>query len=273
MPIKGVRLARRERTGIIERCVNKSILIVALQGCKNSVIGNETFVYRAGQTVVTGVDLPSASFVKEGSPEKPYLAIVMELDLYLLSQLAAELPSSKLYEKTLKGMASSETDPEILEAFLRLLKLLDGPAKEIEMLSPMILREIHYRLLTGPLGGSLRAVNTLGTHSLRIAQAISWLRQNYKEPLKVSQLADKANMSLSTFHRHFARVTTLSPIQYQKQLRLYEAQRLMVVEDMDATNAGYMVGYESANQFNREYKRMFGEPPLKDKKKFFAKAE
>ena len=131
-------------------------------------------------------------------------------------------------------------------------------------MAPMILREIHYRLLIGPQGSFLRTVNTFGTQGNQVAQAISWLRNNYKEPVQVDELAKKVNMATSTFHRHFKQLTSLSPLQFQKRLRLYEAQRLMLVENEYAANAGMAVGYESPTQFNREYKRLFGEPPSRN---------
>ena len=141
---------------------------------------------------------------------------------------------------------------DVLDAFLRLTELLDTP-DQIPVLAPMIVREIHYRLLVGPRGRFLRAVNTAGSRGNRIAKAIAWLRNNYKEPLQVDELARKVNMAPSTFHRHFKQITTLSPLQYQKRLRLYEAQRLMLVENEYDSSACLAVGYESPTQFNREY--------------------
>jgi AraC-like DNA-binding protein len=151
----------------------------------------------------------------------------------------------------------------MLEAFTRLAELLDTP-EHIEYLAPLLIREIHYRLLTGPLGKHVMAINMFGTQANRIAFAITWLENNYKAAIKIEDLAHHVNMSVSTFHRNFKRMTTLSPLQFQKKLRLLEAQRLMLTDGMDATSAAYEVGYESSAQFNREYKRMFGNPPLKD---------
>jgi transcriptional regulator GlxA family with amidase domain len=157
-------------------------------------------------------------------------------------------------------MAVVEVDPDVLDAFLRLVELLDRP-EQIPVLAPMIIREIHYRLLIGPQGERLRMINTLGTQSNQIARSITWLKENYREPLQVDELARKVNMATSTFHRHFRQVTTLSPLQFQKRMRLFEAQRRMLVENEDASIAALAVGYESPTQFNREYKRQFGEPP------------
>jgi transcriptional regulator GlxA family with amidase domain len=207
------------------------------------------------------VDIPSANHVITASPEKPFLAVTLGLDKYLITQLAAEIPpSSRPGNNSYKGMAVAEVDPDVMDAFLRLVELLEKP-EQIPVLAPMFIREIHYRLLIGPQGERLRMVNTLGTQINQIARTLTWLRDNYKAPLQVDELARKANMATSTFHRHFRQVTTISPLQFQKHLRLYEAQRLMLVENEDAAIAAMAVGYESSTQFNREYKRMFGEPP------------
>lgn len=162
------------------------------------------------------------------------------------------------------GLSIGELDADLLQCFLRLVELLDKP-EQIRIRAPMVIREIHYLLLAGPQGESLRQLNTLGTQSNMIAQAISWLKDNYKEPLHVDELARRANMSSSTFHRHFKEITGLSPLQFHKQLRLHEAQRLMVLENRKASSVSLLVGYESDTQFNREYKRLFGEPPYRDK--------
>ena len=211
--------------------------------------------------MVAGVDLPSVSYITVASPERPFLGLSLSLDKYLIAQLAAEIPpSSKLGNGSFRGISIAKVDPDVLDAFLRLAELHDKPG-QIPVLAPLVIREIHYRLLIGPHGERLRMLNTHGTQSNQIAKTITWLRKNYKEPLQVNELARKANMATSTFHRHFREVTTLSPLQFQKRLRLYEAQRLMLTEDEDAAVACLAVGYESPTQFNREYKRLFGEPP------------
>ena len=216
-----------------------------------------------GRTIAwwLGWDLPSANHVLVASPEKPFLAVTLDLDKYLITKLAAEIPpSSRIANDVYKGVDLAEVDPYVLDAFLRLIELLDKP-EHIPVLAPMIIREIHYRLLIGPQGNRLRLFNTFGTQSNQIARTITWLRTNYKAPLRVDELAQKANMATSTFHRHFRQVTTISPLQFQKYFRLYEAQRLMLMEDEDVSVAAMAVGYESPTQFNREYKRMFGESP------------
>jgi AraC-like DNA-binding protein len=255
-------ISRRHDAKELENCtIYKPLVAVVVQGSKRSVIGSEEYRYSQNHCLVIGVDIPSANHVLVASPEQPFLAVTLDLDKYLITQLAAEVPpSSRLGNSVYKGMAVAEVDPDVLDAFLRLVELLEKPV-QIPVLAPMIIREIHYRLLIGPQGERLRMVNTLGTQSNQIAKTITWLMDNYKEPLHVDELARKVNMATSTFHRHFRQVTTLSPLQFQKRLRLYEAQRLMLAENEDATIAGLAVGYESPTQFNREYKRQFGEPP------------
>ncbi len=261
--IEGFMISRRHDAKELENCVYKPLVAVVLQGTKRSVIGSEEYRYGENHCLVIGVDLPSANHLLFASPEKPFLAVTLDLDKYLITQLAAEIPPSSRFENgSHRGIAVAEVDPDVLDAFLRLVELLDRP-EQIPVLAPMIIREIHYRLLIGPQGELLRMLNTLGTQSNQIARSISWLRDNYKEPLQVDELARRVNMATSTFHRHFRQVTTLSPLQFQKRLRLYEAQRLMLVENEDASIAALAVGYESATQFNREYKRQFGEPPYR----------
>lgn len=254
-------IARRDDPNQLENCFSKPLVGLIVQGFKRSVIGSEEYCYGENQCLVAGVDIPSSFYVTDCSPEKPFLAISLELDKYLISQLAAEIPpSSGLGSGVSRGISVADVDARVLEAFLRLVELLENP-EQIPILSPMIIREIHYRLLIGPQGEHLRSLNTFGTQSNQIAQAITWLRDNYKEQLQVDELARKVNMATSTFHRHFKEVTSLSPLQFHKRLRLYEAQRLMLAKNENATSAGLTVGYESPTQFNREYKRLFGEPP------------
>jgi len=259
--IKGLQIARHHDAKEIQNCIYRPLVAVIVQGTKRSVIGSEVYQYGENHCLVVGVDIPSANHSIVASPGQPFLAVALDLDKYLITQLAAEIPpSSRPGNNAYKGMAVAEVDPDVMDAFLRLVELLEKP-EQISVLAPMIIREIHYRLLIGPQGERLRMVNTLGSQSNQIARTIGWLRDNYKEPLQVDELAKKANMATSTFHRHFRQVTTLSPLQFQKCLRLYEAQRLMLVENEDAAIASLAVGYESPTQFNREYKRLFGEPP------------
>jgi AraC-like DNA-binding protein len=260
--IEGLMISRRHDAKELENCIiYKPLVAVIVQGSKRSVIGSEEYRYGENHYLVIGVDIPSANHVLVASSEKPFLTVTLDLDKYLIAQLAAEIPpSSRIGNGAFKGIAVTEADPEVMEAFLRLVELLEKPER-IPVLAPMIIREIHYHLLIGPQGECLRMLNTLGSQSNQIARSITWLRDNYKEPLQIDELAKKVNMATSTFHHHFRQVTTLSPLQFQKRLRLYEAQRLMLVGKEDAANAALAVGYESPMQFNREYKRQFGAPP------------
>ena len=237
--IKGFRIARRDIPHIIERCVLKPIVIVTVQGKKRTIVSKIPYEYGVGQSFFIGMDLPGDSLVLDASPEKPYLSMILELDAVLITQIAAELPNNGTDKQKVLAVVCSETDPALFEAFTRLAELLDKP-EQIKFLSPMIIREIHYRLLTGPFGKHIRAINTLGSQSNMIAHAITWLEKNYKNPLKVEELAENSNMAVSTFHRNFKLITSLSPLQFQKKLRLLEAQRLMLTEGMDATNTCYI---------------------------------
>jgi AraC-like DNA-binding protein len=262
--IEALTMARRDQPNQLENCFSRPLVGVIVQGFKRSVIGSQEYCYGENQCLVAGVDMPSTFYVTGASPERPFLSISLDLDKYLISQLAAEIPGlSSLGNGCNKGISVADVDPRVMDAFLRLVELLENP-EQIPVLAPLISREIHYRLLVGPQGDHLRRLNTFGTQSNQIAQAITWLRGNYKEPLHIEKLAQKVNMAASTFHRHFKELTTISPLQFHKRLRLYEAQRLMLVENENAASASLAVGYESPTQFNREYKKLFGEPPHRD---------
>lgn len=262
--VGGLSMSRRESDEHVENCFYKPSVGLVVQGSKRSIVGSDEYSYGENQCLVVSVDMPSSFFASGATHEHPFLAIALDLDRYLISRLVMKLPTvSDRGNESYKGVAVTDVNLDLLNAFLRLAELLEKP-EEVSFLAPVIIQEIHYRLLTGPLGNNLRRFSTLGTQSNQIARAIVWLRDNYKEPLQVETLARRVNMGTSTFHRHFKEVTTLSPLQYHKRLRLYEAQRLMLTEDADAASASLTVGYESPTQFNREYKRMFGEPPRRD---------
>ena len=257
--IKGFNISVRTAPTVNQHCFYKPMAIVILQGKKQTMLGSEHFTYNANQLVVTSVDIPTVGSIVEASPEKPFMSLVLELDNYIIGQLLSEgnYPQNDYVSR---GMGITDADENILDAFYRLLMLLEQEERQ-KIMAPLIIKEIHYLLLTSPLGDIIRAVNTKGSQNNQIANAIAWLKENFRQPLKIEELAKKFNMAESSFYRHFNKVTSISPLQYQKQLRLYEAQRLMLSENMDAANAAYEVGYESASQFNREYKRMFGTPP------------
>jgi len=239
-------------------------ICMAVQGAKRVILGEDTFVYDAKRYLITSVHLPTIVQIIDASPVKPYLGLRLKFDLREVSQLMVDsnLPQPRTQQSS-RGMATGEVTHQLVNAFIRLIDLLNDE-KDIPILAPVIQREIIYRILVGDQGERLRQIATAGSHSQHIAKAIGWLKSNYSQAISMDDLAAQANMSTSTFHHHFRSLTALSPLQFQKQLRLQEARRLMLIERMDAANAAFQVGYESPSQFNREYNRQFGAPPLRD---------
>jgi AraC-like DNA-binding protein len=240
-----------------------SICVIA-SGAKRVLLGDETYVYDPHHFLLTSVDLPTFVQVIKASPEKPYLGLVLKIDHREISQLMVDsnLPPPRPQQSS-RGIATGEVTLPLLAAIQRLIDLLAEP-KDIPILAPIIQREIFYRLLVGDQGVRLRQMASAGSQSQQIARAIDWLKGNFTQPLRIDDLAAQVNMSTSTFHHHFREVTSMSPLQYQKWLRLNEARRLLLAENQDATTAAFQVGYESPSQFSREYSRLFGAPPLRD---------
>ncbi|WP_243374762.1 AraC family transcriptional regulator [Geotalea sp. SG265] len=262
--VPGLGLFRRiEPTEPMSGMYEPSICMV-VQGAKRVVLGEETYVYDARHYLITSVHLPTVVQVIEASHEKPYLGLRLLIDQKEVAHLMADsnLPQPRI-QQTSRGMATGEVTLPLLTAFQRLIDLL-GDEQDIPILAPIIQKEIIYRLLVGDQGARLRQIASAGSQSQQIARAIEWLKNNYREQLHIDDLAEQARMSTSTFHHHFRTMTALSPLQYQKQLRLQEARRLMLAERLDAATAAFEVGYESPSQFSREYNRMFGAPPLRD---------
>ncbi len=262
--VPGLSLFRRDAsTEPISGMYEPSVCLVA-QGAKRVLLGDDTYLYDAHNYLITSVRLPTIVQVIEATPDKPYLGLRLKFDLREVSQLMvdSDLPQPRAQQSS-RGMATGEVTLQLVNAFVRLIDLL-ADEKDIPILAPVIQREIIYRLLVGDQGERLRQIATAGSQSQQIAKAIGWLKSNYTVTISMDDLAAQANMSSSTFHHHFRSLTALSPLQYQKQLRLQEARRLMLAERMDAANAAFQVGYESPSQFNREYNRMFGAPPLRD---------
>lgn len=263
-PIDGLVLVRREDPPAPDRCFERPLVSVIVQGSKRSLIGSQEFVFRRGQFLVSGIDMPSSSSFFDTAPGQPFLSLFFYLDRQILTDLMLRMrPAGKAPQEDGPGVAVADAEPEFLEAVLRLAELLDKP-EQIAIRAPMILQELHYLLLIGPLGHVLRGLYAQGSQNSQVLQAVSILRRDLGAPVRMESLARQVGMSLSTLHRHFKTVTGLSPLQYLKQLRLHEAQRLMLMEDMRAASAALSVGYESVTQFSREYKRMFGEPPHRD---------
>lgn len=262
--ITGLALFRREApTGLLSGMYEPSICLIA-QGAKRVFLGDESYVYDARNYLITSVHLPTVVQLLEASPSEPYLGLKLTLDQREMSQLMLDcnLPPPREQQSS-RGMATGTVTVPLLDAFRRLVDLL-ADERDIPILAPVIQREIIYRLLVGDQGARLRQIATAGSQSQQIARAVDWLKENFTEPVRIDDLAARANMSTSTFHSHFRSLTALSPLQYQKRLRLHEARRLMLAEQLDATTASMQVGYESASQFSREYSRLFGAPPLRD---------
>ena len=228
------------------------------------LLGDDTYVLDVHHFLITSVDLPTVVQIIKASQEKPYLGLILKLDRREISQLMVDsnLPPPRAQQSS-RGMAIGEVTLPLLTAFQRLIDLLAEP-KDIPILAPIIQREIVYRLLVGDQGARLRHMASAGSQSQQVARAIDWLKSNFTQPLRIEDLATQVNMSTSTFHHHFRALTAMSPLQYQKWLRLNEARRLMLIERLDAATAAFQVGYESPSQFSREYSRLYGAPPLRN---------
>jgi AraC-like DNA-binding protein len=236
------------------------MLCVVLQGAKEVLIGDRRLRYDPASYFVASVELPVSGCIVQASTAEPYLSVSLALDRDGLAGLLSDIPHRD--DAQVAGFAVSPVTPQLLDPWLRLLRMLDTP-RDIPVLAPLIEREILYRLLQGPQGAALRQVACADSRLSQIRQAIAWIRAHYDQSLRIDTLADLAGMSTASFHRHFKAATAMSPLQYQKSLRLRQARRLLIV-NQDASRAGYAVGYESASQFSREYARLFGVPPARD---------
>jgi AraC-like DNA-binding protein len=245
--------------------VYEPCLCVLAQGRKRVILGDEVFIYDASHCLVASVDLPVVGEVLEATPDRPYLCVMLGLDLQAIASLLLQGDPPPVAAPA-RGMYLSQMDTGLAEAVVRLLRLLDTP-EDIAALAPLVEREILYRLLKSPEGWQLRQMSVAHGHTRRIAGAIEWIKAHFSEPLRIGEMASQASMSPSSFHEHFRAVTAMSPLQYQKQLRLQEARRLLLSEMLDAATAGHRVGFGSPSQFSREYSRMFGAPPVTDSKR------
>ena len=263
-PIPGLTLYRGSCQTAGANCgVYKPAMALIAQGEKRVVLGDETYVYDQANYLVTSVDLPVLARVTRASTDTPYLAFMFDLDPRRIGALMSEMKLSRPPSASGRGMAVGTLTVEILDPVLRLMRLLDNP-QDIPILAPMIERELIYRLLTGEMAMRLRNIAVAESQTHQISRAIDWLKNNFNQPLRIEDLARSVHMSESSLHHHFKAVTAMSPLQYQKHLRLQEARRLMLTEMQDAASAGHRVGYESPSQFSREYSRLYGAPPLRD---------
>ncbi len=262
----GLRLLRQSSPTPKDHGVSSPAFCVIAQGSKEVLLGDDCYRYDADHYLITAAALPTATRVTGASEERPYLGVVLGLDPALVGSVMVEAghPAPGGDRAAVRAFDVSPLDAGLLDAVVRLVGLLDAPAEEARFLRPLITREIVFRLLRGEQGGRLRQIAVLGGHAHRIARAIERLREDFDRPLRIEDIARESGMSVSGFHHHFKAVTAMSPLQFQKRMRLQEARRLMLGEDLDAASAGHRVGYGDASHFTREYKRLFGAPPARD---------
>jgi AraC-like DNA-binding protein len=262
--IEGVTILRSDQERRPNHHILKPALCIVLQGAKWATFGNRRFDYRAGQALVVSVEMPAFGRVAEASPSKPYLGLIIEFDPAVMREVMEGLdvppgPSGRARP----GAFVADFSGPLLDCALRTVRLLETP-RAIPILYPAIMREICYWLLTGPDGGEVMKMTLGNSHAQLVIRAIHALRDRFAEPVGIDELASVARMSASAFHRQFKAITSMTPLQYQKQLRLLEARRLIVTDAANVETAAFQVGYESASQFSREYSRMFGAPPRRD---------
>ncbi len=265
--IANLALVRSSRVTEPIHALYKPALCVVAQGRKQTQLGERVYVYDAAKYLVFSVDLPLVGQVIEASPERPYLCLQLDIDAAMLSALlldsdddGAKPPASPAGDLAL---SVSPVTPDLLDAVIRLVRMLETP-RDIAMLAPLAEREILYRALHGEHGARLRQIATADSRLQQISRAIGWIKAHYADPFSIEAVAKAARMSPSALHQHFKAVTAMSPLQFQKQIRLQEARRLLLAQSFDAATAGHNVGYESPSQFSREYSRLFGAPPARD---------
>jgi AraC-like DNA-binding protein len=263
-PLPGLSLHRSSAPGEPLHSVYDPVFCVIAQGSKEVFLGNERYLYDASHYLIVTANLPVAAHVVEASKAHPYLSLRLKLDPLLVSSVMVEADHTGLPQRaSVRAINVSPLDAELFDAVVRLVRVFDSPA-EARFLTPLITREIVYRLLVGEQCDRLRYIVVQNGHTHHIARAIERFRREFDQPLPIEHVAQELGMSVSSFHHHFKAVTAMSPLQFQKRLRLQEARRLMLGEDLDAVSAAYRVGYDDASHFSREYKRLFGLPPTRD---------
>ncbi|MGJ5051314.1 AraC family transcriptional regulator N-terminal domain-containing protein [Bradyrhizobium oligotrophicum] len=269
-PIPGLTTVRATAPSELVYAISRPLVCLVVQGSKQVTMGLQGLTFSAGDSLIITADVPTVSQITRASRAAPYLSLVLELDSALIAELMLQMDGTTATD----GLAVrvEPTDAEVTDAALRLMRLLDRPAG-LQVLQAQLLREMHYWLLAGRHGAAIRRLGGPDSHAQRIARAVALLRAEFTHTLPVERLAAVAGMSLSAFHQHFRRHTSLSPLQFHKQLRLIEARRLMLAEGISASSAAFAVGYESVPQFTREYRRLFGRPPVQDIKAAQAKVE
>ncbi|MEP7456395.1 AraC family transcriptional regulator [Phyllobacterium sp. SB3] len=271
--ISNLNFYRRSRPTLPHHSAYKPGFAIVVQGAKSLTVGQEEYRYGAGQYLLTSLDLPVASHVTEASLEAPYLCFGFMIDSARLSDLIARVSVPRHPAADgIRGWAVNVASPEILDASVRLLRLLERP-DDIAVMAPLIEHEILYRLLSGPDGPRLLQIAMSDSQSNKVVRAVGWIRDNFAQTLRIEDLAERINVSVSSLHHNFKAVTAMTPLQYQKQLRLHEARRLILVDQLDVGTAGHRVGYESPSQFSREYSRLYGSPPRRDAERIRRAAE
>ena len=263
LPIQGLTLIRETTPTALQYAINKPLVALVLQGSKRVTMGSKTFNFGAGESLLITADVPTVSQITAANISVPYFSLVVDLDPAMIEGLVVEMGSVPF--ATDMPVHVNPTEVEVVDAALRLMRLLDRPAS-LPILKNQLIRELHFWLLSGRHGGAIRSLGIAQSHAQRIARAVAVIRENFAKPLRVEQLAHAAGMSASSLHENFRLITSLTPLQFQKQLRLIEARRRMLAEGLMISNAAYAVGYESVPQFTREYGRLFGLPPARDMK-------
>ncbi len=262
--VEGLTILRSDYQRRANPLLYRPALCITVQGSKSATFGDHCHPYSAGQALLVSVEMPGFGTVTEASPDKPYLGVILELDLAILRAVASELTDPpKPSDSVGSGVCVTDFDGPLMDCTVRILRLLDAPSA-IPVLYPTIMREISYWLLSGPHGGDVVRMTLSNDHEHRILQAIHYLRDHFAKAVRIGDLAAIAQLSPSAFHRQFKAVTAMTPLQYQKQLRLLEARRLMIAGAANVEDAAFRVGYESPSQFSREYGRTFGLPPRRD---------
>lgn len=268
-PVKGLVILRETAPTVLQFAISKPLVALVLQGDKRVTMGSSSFDFGAGDSLLITTDVPTVSQITRATVVAPYYSLVMELDAAVIADLVSEI--GPLPFAADQPVRVDPTEAEVADAAARLLRLLDRP-DTLAVLGGQLLRELHFWLLSGRHGGAIRALGVKDSHAQRVARAVTILRDRYAEPVRIEQLAEAAGMSLSAFHAHFRTITSLTPLQFQKQLRLIEARRRMLAEGRAISDAAYDVGYESVSQFTREYGRLFGAPPARDVRQARAQA-
>ena len=262
-PAGGMFLIRHREPTALDAGVYQPLVCLILQGEKETSVGSHTVTLARGQCVVVSHCLPVVARITRASPSRPYLALVIQLDLSVLRALYADIGEVRLSNEVGAPLEVTEVDAVVLDVIARYLALLDNPT-DARVLGPVVLKELHYRLLMSQSGGMLRALLLSNSNASRISKALDQLREGFRGPLEIATLARSVGMSTSSFHKHFKSMTSTTPLQYQKDLRLTEARRLLRAGQHSVSTTAFEVGYESPSQFSREYARKFGTPPRTD---------